>query len=35
MARMEEPLARLTGKTVLSSPRLGALMVRDMLGEAK
>ncbi|NLA96809.1 MAG: Asp/Glu/hydantoin racemase, partial [Spirochaetales bacterium] len=35
MARMEEPLAKLTGKTVLSSPRLGALMVKDLLREAR
>ncbi|WP_332447399.1 aspartate/glutamate racemase family protein [Sphaerochaeta sp.] len=34
MARMEEPLARLTGKTVLSSPRFGVQMVKQMLGEA-
>ncbi|PKL11107.1 MAG: Asp/Glu/hydantoin racemase [Spirochaetae bacterium HGW-Spirochaetae-4] len=31
MARMEDPLRKLTGKTVFSSPRLGVEMVRDML----
>ncbi len=31
MARMEQPLRELTGKTVLSSPRLGIEMVRDMM----
>ena len=35
MARMEEPLAKLTGRTVLSSPRLGVLMVKDLLREAR
>ena len=32
MARMEEKLATLTGKTVLSSPRLGAEYVKSVLG---
>jgi Asp/Glu/hydantoin racemase len=32
MARMEEPLAALTGKVVLSSPRLGAEYVKSLLG---
>lgn len=32
MARMEEPLAAVTGKTVLSSPRLGAEYVKTLLG---
>lgn len=32
MARMEGPLATLTGKTVLSSPRLGAEYVKSLLG---
>lgn len=32
MARMEAPLAALTGKVVLSSPRLGAEYVKTMLG---
>jgi Asp/Glu/hydantoin racemase len=31
MARMEEPLRQLTGKTVLSSPRLGVEMVKRMM----
>jgi len=31
MARMEEPLHLLTGKTVLSSPRFGAQLVRSIL----
>jgi Asp/Glu/hydantoin racemase len=31
MARMEGPLRELTGKTVLSSPRLGIEMVKDIL----
>jgi Asp/Glu/hydantoin racemase len=31
MARMEEPLRKLTGKTVLSSPKLGVEMVKEML----
>jgi Asp/Glu/hydantoin racemase len=31
MARMEKPLRELTGKTVLSSPRLGIEMVRGIL----
>ncbi len=31
MARMEQPLRELTGKVVLSSPRLGINMVRDMM----
>lgn len=34
MARMERPLAELTGKTVLSSPRLGVLALKKLL-EAK
>lgn len=33
MARMENPLEKLTGKTVFSSPRLGVEMVRDILEE--
>jgi aspartate/glutamate racemase len=31
MARMEEPLRKITGKTVLSSPRSGIEMVKKML----
>ncbi len=31
MARMEEPLQKLTGKTVFSSPRLGIEMVKQIL----
>ena len=31
MARMEKPLADLTGKTVLSSPRLGAKQIKRLL----
>jgi hypothetical protein len=31
MARMEKPLAELTGKTVLSSPRLGIEQIKGLL----
>jgi hypothetical protein len=31
MARMEKPLAELTGKTVLSSPRLGVEQIKGLL----
>jgi hypothetical protein len=31
MARMEEPLRELTGKIVLSSPKLGIEMVKEIL----
>jgi Asp/Glu/hydantoin racemase len=35
MARMEEPLKELTGKTVLSSPKLGIEMVKEILEDVK